>query len=265
MSDDNSGSIINEAIIIFIIIVVGWVLYDKYYGKQQIEPMNNQPFNNQPFNNQPFNNQPFNNQLFNDQPFNNQPSNNIYNPKSRRVKPIRNIDTNKKIIRNPMKNPTTDKKYNKIPKTDKLQSYFPDGKYNIRDHDDSVGEILYAPISDVSCKYFNENDTYLKSMLHYNDTDQVDKINKFRESPSNKQYMNKPIMDIFDDLNGNNMVPQNDLLSKEGTSFSPGQKQFKTYNEDRWHYDKENSLNGGLFMGRYHGYDSSGSTSAALS
>jgi hypothetical protein len=154
------------------------------------------------------------------------------------------------IHRNPMKNLTTDMKYNK--NIDSNKSY-------IRDVDDSLSQILYAPISDVSCKYFNEHDTYLESKLHFDDYDQVDRVNKFRNM-TNNELVGKSVKDVFDDLNGNNLVPQNDLLSREGTMYLPANKKFRTFDDSRWHYGRENSMNGGKFAGKLRGYDANDST-----
>lgn len=152
------------------------------------------------------------------------------------------IVPNNKIIydesRNPLRNPNTDHKYNK----NKLVGT------GVRDLDDKMPTLKYSPMQGTECNYFGENDMYTKSILQYGDLDNVDRINDFRSSDQ-KQYVGSTISDIFDKLNGNDIKEQNDLLSREGTSFSPAGRGFKTMNSDRWHYPRENSMCGGALYG----------------
>jgi len=143
--------------------------------------------------------------------------------------------------RNPIKNPKLQSK----------QMCFDDSKTYIRDYDDGLLKALYVPVSKIECKYFNETDNYKESIYRYKDSDPVDRINRFRDSnPQN--FIGKTVADVYDELSGSNDVKQNtDLLLHEGISFDPVNKKFKSMNSDRWHYDNENSINGGVIPGSF--------------
>jgi len=160
----------------------------------------------------------------------------------------------KMIKRNRMNNQKTCHKYSMCVNPNKSL---------VRDIDDELGDILYAPISNVKCKYFDETDTYKKSMLKHDDYDTVDRINQFRDS-NQQEYIGKNIQDIYDDLNGNNIRESVDLLAHEGTMYNKANKNFRTINNSRWYYDNENSMNGGKFAGNLLGFDSEASSQAAL-
>lgn len=118
----------------------------------------------------------------------------------------------------------------------------------VRDLDDKMPTLKFSPMVNTECNYFGENDMYTKSILQFNDLDNVDRINEFRNT-NQKQFVGETVSDIFDKLNGNDLKVPVDLLSKEGTSFSSAGRGFKTIDIDRWHYPRENSINGGKLYG----------------
>jgi hypothetical protein len=151
------------------------------------------------------------------------------------------------LIRNPIKNPKLQSKNTCF---DKNKSY-------IRDLDDGMIKAMHVPITNIECDFFGEKDNYKDSILRFEDSDEVDRINRFRLSNQNN-FLGKDVSEIYDELSGNNDVKQNtDMLAREGTAFTPANKNFKVFNEDRWHYERENSINGGVILGSngLRGYD----------
>lgn len=150
------------------------------------------------------------------------------------------------LIRNPIKNPKFKSK----------NMCFDENKTYIRDVDDGM-KVKFTPFTNIECDFFGEKDNYKESIYRYKDTDEVDRINRFR-SGNQKQFIGTSVADIFDELNGNNDVQQHtDLLNREGTSYVPANKNFKIIQDNRWHYERENSINGGVILGSngMRGYD----------
>lgn len=110
----------------------------------------------------------------------------------------------RKITRNPINNINNTHTNNIYDKT----------KSQIRDFDDSMVKLLYKPvqvednapvesmyanINNIECDNFGEPDRYKESVLKYQLTDSVDKVNDYRKTDK-QNFLNKPVADVFDEL-----------------------------------------------------------------
>lgn len=179
------------------------------------------------------------------------------NIKFEETEPIASNDVPKhkprKILRNPMHNINNTYTNNVYDKT----------KSQIRDYDDSLVKILYKPvqvedsapvesmyadINNIECNNFGEPDRYKESVLKYQLTDAVDKVNDYR-STDKQNFLGKSVSDVYDELSGSNDMTQNNLLEREGTEMNPVSNKQKIFSPTRWHYGRENSNNGGVIYG----------------